>query len=94
MRPPPAPQQEGDSSGPVTPTTPTTPTMPITPTTPGAQPGVQTGTFTFTLSFADRFFLGGAQMIFSLCKLICRWCQTSRKSTPVLSSERETTESS
>ncbi|XP_058961919.1 bromodomain-containing protein 8-like isoform X3 [Pocillopora verrucosa] len=43
MRPPPAPQQEGDSSGPVTPTTPTTPTMPITPTTPGAQPGVQTG---------------------------------------------------
>ena len=48
MRPPPAPQQEGDSSGPVTPTTPTTPTMPITPTTPGAQPGVQTGTFTFT----------------------------------------------
>lgn len=56
MRPPPAPQQEGDSSGPLTPTTPTTPTMPITPTTPGAQPGVQTGTFTFTLSFADRFF--------------------------------------
>lgn len=48
MRPPPAPQQEGDSAGPVTPTTPTTPTMPITPTTPGAQPGVQTGTFTFT----------------------------------------------
>ena len=56
MRPPPAPQQEGDSSGPVTPTTPTTPTMPITPTTPVAQPGVQTGTFTLTLSFADSFF--------------------------------------
>ena len=50
--------------------------------------------FHFHIIICRQVFLGGVQMIFSLCKLICRWCQTSRKSTPVLSSERETTESS